>query len=129
MGTARFFVPMTIFNRTNKYKNGMRKYLVSMMFAISALVVLNGCVVSEKKLTDKVQEAMVEYEQNQGNRLEVTDLKLEKSADKGYKGVLSGRLNGEDVIYDVTISDAGDDFDVDWELRNDSVAPSIIDKQ
>ena len=107
----------------------MRKYLVSMMFAISALVVLNGCVVSEKKLTDRVQEAMVEYEQNQGNCLEVTDLKLEKSADKGYKGVLSGRLNGEDVIYDVTISDAGDDFDVDWELRNDSVAPSIIDKQ
>ena len=43
-----------------------------MMFALSALVVLNGCVVSEKKLTDKVQEAMVEYEQNQGNRLEVT---------------------------------------------------------
>ena len=107
----------------------MRKYLVSMMFALSALVVLNWCVVSEKKLTDKVQEAMVKYEQNQGNCLEVTDLKLEKSADKGYKGVLSGRLNGEDVIYDVTISDAGDDFDVDWELRNDSVAPSIIDKQ
>ena len=95
----------------------MRKYLVSMMFALSALVVLNGCVVSEKKLTDKVQEAMVEYEQNQGNRLEVTDLKLEKSTDKGYKGVLTGRLNGEDVTYDVTVSDAGDDFDVDWELR------------
>ena len=95
----------------------MRKYLVSMIFALSALVVLNGCVVSEKKLTDKVQEAMVEYEQNQGNRLEVTDLKLEKSTDKGYKGVLTGRLNGEDVTYDVTVSDAGDDFDVDWELR------------
>ena len=107
----------------------MRKCLVSMVFALSALVMLNGCIVSEKKLTDKVQEAMVEYEQNQGNRLEVTDLKLEKSTDKGYKGVLTGRLNGEDVVYDVTVSDAGDDFDVDWELRNDSVAPSIIDKQ
>ena len=95
----------------------MRKYLVSMVFALSALVMLNGCIVSEKKLTDRVQEAMVEYEQNQGNRLEVTDLKLEKSTDKGYKGVLTGRLNGEDVTYDVTVSDAGDDFDVDWELR------------
>ena len=102
----------------------MRKYLVSMMFALSALVVLNGCVVSEKKLTDKVQEAMVEYEQDQGNRLEVTDLKLEKSADKGYKGVLTGRLNGEDVVYDVTVSDAGDDFDVDWELRKEPEACS-----
>lgn len=95
----------------------MRKYLISMVFALSALVMLNGCIVSEKKLTDKVQEAMVEYEQDQGNRLEVTDLNLEKSGDKGYKGVLTGKLNGEDVTYDVTVSDAGDDFDVDWELR------------
>ena len=95
----------------------MRKYLVSMVFALSALVMLNGCIVSEKKLTDKVQEAMVEYEQDQGNRLEVTDLNLEKSEDKGYKGVLTGKLNGEDVTYDVTVSDAGDDFDVDWELK------------
>ena len=61
--------------------------------------------------------SMVEYEQNQGNRLEVIDLKLEKSGDKGYKGVLTGRLNGEDVTYDVTVSDAGDDFDVEWEMR------------
>ena len=95
----------------------MKKYLVSMVFALSALVMLNGCIVSEKKLTDKVQEAMVEYEQDQGNRLEVTDLKLEKSDDKGYKGVLTGKLNGEDVTYDVIVSDTGDDFDVDWELR------------
>jgi len=95
----------------------MKKYLVSMVFSLSALVMLNGCIVSEKKLTDKVQEAMVEYEQDQGNRLEVTDLKLEKSDDKGYKGVLTGKLNGENVTYDVTVSDAGDDFDVDWELR------------
>jgi hypothetical protein len=29
----------------------MRKYLVSMVFALSALVMLNGCIVSEKKLT------------------------------------------------------------------------------
>ena len=95
----------------------MRKNFVSMVIALSALVILSGCIVSEEKLTDKVQEAMVEYEQEHGNRLEVTDLKLEKSADKGYKGVLTGRLNGEDVTYDVTVSDAGDDFDVDWELK------------
>ena len=100
----------------------MRKCLVSMVFALSALVMLNGCIVSEKKLTDKVQEAMIEYEQNKGNRLEVTDLKLEESADKGYKGVLTGKLNGEDVIYDVTVSDAGDDLDVDWKLRKEPEA-------
>lgn len=95
----------------------MKKALVSIVFAISVLVMLSGCVVSEDKLTDKVTQGIMEYEQQQGNRLEVTDLKLEKSDGKGYKGVLTGKLNGEDVTYDVTVDDAGDDFDVDWELR------------
>lgn len=95
----------------------MKNFLVSMVFACSAMVMLSGCIVSEDKLTDKVQEAMVEYEQEHGNRLVVTDLKLEKSEGSNYKGVLTGRLNGEDVTYDVTVSDTGSDFDVDWELR------------
>ncbi len=95
----------------------MKKCLIIIVFALSALMMLNGCIVSEEKLTDKVQKAMVEYEQGQGNRLEVTDLKLEKGQDKGYTGVLTGRLNGEEVTYDVTVSDEGNNFDVDWELR------------
>lgn len=95
----------------------MKKYLVSMIWACLMLVTLSGCIVSEEKLTDKVQQAMVEYEQEHGNRLEVTDLKLEKSGGKDYKGVLTGKLNGEDVVYDVTVDDSGSDFDVDWELR------------
>ena len=95
----------------------MKKVFVSMLIAISASLMLSGCIVSEDKLTDKVTKGIVEYEQAQGNHLEVIDLKLEKSENKGYKGVLTGKLNGEDVTYDVTVSDAGDDFDVDWELR------------
>ncbi|MCR5239679.1 MAG: hypothetical protein K6E15_05875 [Prevotella sp.] len=95
----------------------MKKFFVSMVFALSALVMLTGCVVSEEKLTDKVTQGIVEYEQEQGNRLEVTDLKLEKSEGKNYKGVLTGKLNGEDAVYDVTVTDAGSDFDIDWELR------------
>lgn len=95
----------------------MKKFFVSMVFALSALVMLTGCVVSEEKLTDKVTQGIVEYEQEQGNRLEVTDLKLEKSEEKNYKGVLTGKLNGEDAVYDVTVTDAGSDFDIDWELR------------
>ena len=95
----------------------MKKFIFSMFFAFAAMMMPNGCIVSEEKLTDKVKQSMVEYEQTQGNRLEVTDLKLEKGGDKGYKGVLTGKLNGEDVTYDVTVSDAGNDFDVDWELR------------
>ncbi len=88
-----------------------------MVFTLLAIVMLSGCIVSEEKLTDRVQQVMVEYEQEQGYRLEVIDLKLEKGGDRGYKGVLTGKLNGEDVIYDVTVADAGDDFDVSWELR------------
>lgn len=95
----------------------MKKYLLSIVFALSAVMMLNSCIVSEKKLTDKVQESMIEYEQQQGNSLEVTDLKLEKGEGKGYKGVLTGKLNGEEVTYDVTVTDEGSDFDVDWELR------------
>ena len=95
----------------------MKKCFITIFFALSALMMLNGCIVSEEKLTDRVQQAMVEYEDGQGNRLEVTDLKLEKGQDKGYTGVLTGRLNGEEVTYDVTVSDEGSNFDVDWELR------------
>ncbi len=54
-----------------------------MVIAFSALVMLNGCIVSDDKLKDKVTQGIVEYEQEQGNRLEVTDLQLEKSGKLG----------------------------------------------
>jgi hypothetical protein len=95
----------------------MKKVLLSMLITFSALVMLSGCVVSEEKLNDRVTQGIVDYEQQHGNRLEVTDLKLEKSDGKNYKGVLTGKLNGEEVTYDVTVDDSGSDFDVDWELR------------
>jgi hypothetical protein len=95
----------------------MKKVLLSMLITFSALVMLSGCMVSEEKLNDRVTQGIVDYEQQHGNRLEVTELKLEKSDGKNYKGVLTGKLNGEDVTYDVTVDDSGSDFDVDWELR------------
>ena len=95
----------------------MKKVLLSMLITFSALIMLSGCMVSEEKLNDTVTKGIVDYEQQHGNRLEVTDLKLEKSDGKNYKGVLTGKLNGEDVTYDVTVDDSGSDFDVDWELR------------
>ena len=95
----------------------MKKVLISMVFACAALVMLNGCIVSDSKLTEKVTQSIVEYEQQHGNALEVTDLKLEKADGKGYKGVLTGKLNGEDAIFDVTVDDTGSDFDIDWEQR------------
>ena len=44
----------------------MKKFFVSMVFALSALVMLTGCVVSEEKLTDKVTQGIVEYDQEDG---------------------------------------------------------------
>lgn len=95
----------------------MKKYLVTLMIACSALFVLSGCVVSEEKLSDKVQQSMIDYEKAQGNELQVTDLKLDKAEGKGYKGVLTGKLNGEAATYDVIVTDEGSDFDIDWEKR------------
>ena len=88
-----------------------------MVVAFAALVMLNGCIVSETKLNDKVTQSIVEYEQQQGNTLEVIELKLEKAEGKNYKGVLTGKLNGEDAIFDVTVDDSGKEFDIDWEQR------------
>ena len=95
----------------------MKKYLISMVVAFSALVLLNGCIVSEKKLTDRVQSAIVDDERSNGNNLEVTEFSLGDKVGKDYQGVLKGKLNGKDVVYDVKVTDEGSDFDVDWELR------------
>ena len=88
-----------------------------MIFAFSALMMLNGCVVSEKKLTDKIQEVIVAEEKDNGNTLEITEFNLGDKTGKDYKGVLKGVLNGKPVEYDVTVNDEGNDFDVDWTLK------------
>lgn len=95
----------------------MKKYLFSIIFALSALVMLNGCIVSDKKLSEKIQSAIVDEEASNGKTLEVTEFSLGDKVGKNYKGVLKGKLDGKDVIYDVTVNDEGNDFDVDWNLR------------
>ena len=94
----------------------MKKYLFSIIFALSALVMLNGCIVSDKKLSEKIQSAIVDEEASNGKTLEVTEFSLGDKIGKNYKGVLKGNLDGKDVIYDVTVNDEGNDFDVDWNL-------------
>ena len=95
----------------------MKKYLISTFIAFSALVLLNGCIVSEKKLTERVQSAIIDEARSNGHNLEVTEFTLGDQVGKNYQGVLKGKLDGKDVIYDVTVTDEGDDFDVDWNLR------------
>jgi hypothetical protein len=81
----------------------MKKYFVSMVIAFSALVLLNGCIVSEKKLTDRVQSAIVDEERANGKTLEVTEFSLDDKTGKNYQGVLKGKLDGKDVVYDVKV--------------------------
>ena len=73
----------------------MKKYFVSMVIAFSALVLLNGCIVSEKKLTDRVQTAIVDEERANGKTLEVTEFSLDDKTGKNYHGVLKGKLDGK----------------------------------
>ena len=95
----------------------MKKSLIAILLAFSAVVVLNDCIVSDKKLTDKVQEAIVNDVAQSGKQLEVTTFELGDKQGMNYKGVLQGKIDGEEVIYDVTVTDEGSDFDVDWEQR------------
>ena len=95
----------------------MKKYLISFIFAFSALMMLNGCIVSEQKLTEKIQSAIVEDEQSKGRTLEVTEFSLGEKTGKNYQGVLKGKLDGKEMVYDVTVTDEGDDFDVNWTPR------------
>jgi len=102
---------------TYKTNKKMRKTIITMLFACAALFTFNACVVSEQKLTEKVQEAIIDAEKQDGNKLEITEFDLGEKTGKDYKGVLKGTLNGESVVYDVTVNDEGSDFDVNWELR------------
>ena len=94
----------------------MKRFVISAVLFVSALLMLNSCIVSDKKLTEKVQQAIVEDEQSKGNRLEVTEFTFDDKNGQ-YTGVLKGNLNGKPVSYDVKATDDGKEFDVDWELR------------
>lgn len=94
----------------------MRKLILSLVIGCSILFAMSSCIVSDKKLTEKVQQAIIDDEQSKGNQLEVTDFTFDDK-DGQYKGVLKGNLNGKPVVYDVTATNDGKEFDVDWEAR------------
>ena len=95
----------------------MKKYLISFIFAFSALMMFNGCIVSEQKLTEKIQSGIVKEEQSKGRTFAVTECSLGEKTGKNYQGVLKGKLDGKEMVYDVTVTDEGDDFDVNWTPR------------
>ena len=74
----------------------MKKYLFSIIFALSALVMLNGCIVSDKKLSEKIQSAIVDEEASNGKTLEVTEFSLGDKIGKNYIPT------GSDSIFAIT---------------------------
>ena len=85
--------------------------------ALSALLMLSACTISEEQLADKIKTAIVDDEKSSGHQLEVTEFDLGQLQGTQYKGVLKGNLDGQPVTYDVTVTDEGKDYDIDWKKR------------
>lgn len=84
---------------------------------ISTLII--GCAkkVSSDKIKDQITNALIAEEQEAGNTLTIKDFTLD-TKDNGlhYEGTISGTMNDTlEVSYKVTVDDAGDDFDAEWE--------------
>ncbi len=95
----------------------MKKTVVTMMIGLSALLLMGSCTLPQGKVEEHVQKAIVGYYENEGKALEVTEFTLGEKTGKDYKGVLKGKLDGREVVYDVVAIDEGGDYDVDWEER------------
>lgn len=95
----------------------MKKFLLAFVFAVSMAVAFSGCTLTEERLAEKIKSAMVDDEKTNGKTLEVTDFDLGQKVGDQYKGVLKGRLDGQEVTYDVVVTDEGNDYDIDWEMR------------
>ena len=95
----------------------MKKFLLAFVFAVSMAVAFSSCTLTEERLAEKIKSAMVDDEKTNGKTLEVTGFDLGQKAGDQYKGVLKGRLDGQEVTYDVVVTDEGNDYDIDWEMR------------
>ena len=96
----------------------MKKTVVALLLAVSLSGMTASCIVSETKLEDKIQQAIMDEVKSEGQTLEVTEFDLNKDG-KVRKGVLRGRIDGKEVVYDVTVSDDGDSFDAEWQKREE----------
>ena len=95
----------------------MRIKAIALTLALSAVLMLGACTISEEQLAEKVKSAIVDDEKANDRQLEVTEFDLGQKQGTQYKSVLKGKLDGQEVIYDVVITDEGNDFDVDWDKR------------
>lgn len=90
---------------------------LAMALALSTMLMLGACTITEEQLAEKVKSAIVDDEKGNNRQLEVTEFDLGEKQGTQYKGVLKGKLDGQEVIYDVVVTDEGSDYDVDWNKR------------
>ena len=95
----------------------MRIKSLAMALALSTMLMLGACTITEEQLAEKVKSAIVDDEKDNNRKLEVTEFDLGEKQGTQYKGVLKGKLDGQEVIYDVVVTDEGSDYDVDWNKR------------
>ena len=90
--------------------------------ACAAVVLLSfeACkrVVDVDKLYKSFTESVVAEQRDSGNVLTVDTIFLNPTTGENFKGELRGHINDStEVVYDLDVADEGNDFTLEWNLR------------
>ncbi|MBO4850207.1 MAG: hypothetical protein J5529_04805 [Prevotella sp.] len=90
--------------------------------AMVALLAFGACKKKEvdvNKLYKSFTESVVAEQSELGNTLSVDTIFLNQTTGDNFKGELRGHINDStEVVYDLDVTDEGDDFELEWNLRN-----------
>lgn len=98
----------------------MKSKLFFITCAIVAVLALGSCkkVVNVDALCKSFTNEVIAEQRDLGNELTVDTIFLNQTTGYNYKGELRGHINDStEVVYDLDVSDAGKDFDLEWNLR------------
>ena len=74
--------------------------------------------VDVEKLYKSFTKSVVEEQRGEGNELTVDTIFLNQTIGDNFKGELRGHINDStEVVYDLDVTDDGNDFDLEWNLR------------
>ncbi len=95
------------------------------MACIAAVACLLGACkkkeVSIDKVKDIIEQSVIAEEKDKGRVLVVDTVILHQTTGDNYKGQLLGVASDTiPVVYQLTVTDAGDDLDIEWE---EQIAP------
>lgn len=92
------------------------------LVALMALMTLGACnkkgEVSVDKLSKTISESVIAEQRDSGRVLVVDTIFLNLTSDNNYIGELRGHVNDSvEVVYDLTVTDEGDDLSAEWTQR------------